>query len=632
MDPTRDDLNRRRGGSDPAPGDGPARRTASDRRAINRRRVRLGFLMLLPATLAAAAVVAASSSSPHAVPASSTLRALADGSAKAGRAAPDWSRAPVLRVGGRPRRSAYLRFRVPRGIRRATLWLYVTGGPRRVRVAALRVRGSVRPALASAGKRHVTGVVGRTTAGRIGRWISIDVSRAARTSGTVTLVLVSRSRRARLFSSREGGRPPRLVVQSGSGRPAAGGGATPPGAPATPSLPSGRLPAVVYAPAPPTRFVSPTGDDTGNCTRADPCLTLDRAYAVAALGETVEMAGGTYDTVAVRPDPRKGGSTCVSDPASGSCVVVMAAPGTTVSIRDLTVGVRSANSSALGLVLLSRATQRITSADTSLWSAGETALVGMSHRNYFMSGGSWVTINGGEVGPETTPDGTHPEVQRVYNTNPLVVPRHVRFEGIYFHDVNTTNSKAHVDCLQVENGTDLQIVGNRFERCGSVGLRMSYGSDSDQGPPTNVLIENNAFGDCADIPVSQCYYAAQLGVGHDVTVRNNSSTMSIQGPNSLGSGYDAFNVRYVGNAINGSFQPCGPGTFRHNVVTGSPCGGADRRVGAIGFVGAGRLDLRLSASSPAIDAGDPGDFPATDAAGAARPRGGGPDAGAYESH
>lgn len=626
MDPPQNRIDGSSGDRREGPGAGAGRRTSSGKAAIKRRRAKRTLLLLAPLSVAAAAIVAASSSSPQAVPASATVRPLADGSGRAGRSAPDWPRSPVLRVGGRPRRSAYLRFRVPRGTRSARLWLYVTGGPRRVPIAAVRVRGSTRRALTTAGRSNVSGTVGRTRSGRLRRWISIDVSAAARKPGVVTLVLVSGSRRARLFSSREGGRPPRLVLSAGLARGTAPGGG--PASPASPN-PSGALPAIVYAPAAPTRFVSPNGDDTGNCTRADPCLTLNRAYAIASLGETVEMAGGSYPSVSVQRYPPKDGSTCVSDPGSGSCVVVMAAPNSTVSIGDLTLGSSNRLPGPAGLLFLSTPGQRIVSSDTSLWQTAQTALVGMSHRNYFMSGGSWVTLNGGEVGPESTPDGTHPEIQRVYGTSQ--VPQNVRFENVYFHDITTTSRTAHVDCLQVENGTNMQIVRNRFERCGSVGLRMSFGVETEDGPPTNVLIENNAFGDCADIPVSQCYYSAQLGVGRNVTVRNNSSTMSIQGPNRSGynGGWDGINVRYVGNAINGTFEPCGPGYFSHNVVTGSPCGSGDRRVSSIGFLGSG--DMRLRAGSAAINAGDPRDFPAIDALGIARPRGGAPDAGAYES-
>ena len=48
---------------------------------------------------------------------------------------------------------------------------------------------------------------------------------------------------------------------------------------------------------------------------------------------------------------------------------------------------------------------------------------------------------------------------------------------------------------------------------------MSYGADGNASPPEHVLIEDNVFGRCANTPVSECYYSAQLGVGRHVVVR-----------------------------------------------------------------------------------------------------------------
>ena len=71
-------------------------------------------------------------------------------------------------------------------------------------------------------------------------------------------------------------------------------------------------------------------------------------------------------------------------------------------------------------------------------------------------------------------------------------------------------------------------------------------------------------------------------------------------------------------------------TYAHNVWTQGACGPTDRRVGSLGLVDPAHGDLRTGPGSPAIDAGDPASFPATDVTGAPRPRGRAPDAGAYE--
>jgi hypothetical protein len=77
-------------------------------------------------------------------------------------------------------------------------------------------------------------------------------------------------------------------------------------------------------------------------------------------------------------------------------------------------------------------------------------------------------------------------------------------------------------------------------------------------------------------------------------------------------------------------------TYRYNV--GRACSGLDKGVSpasssasqtaAFGWVNPAAYDFRLTASSAAINAGDPADAPATDHDGNAR--NGAPDAGAHE--
>jgi len=76
--------------------------------------------------------------------------------------------------------------------------------------------------------------------------------------------------------------------------------------------------------------------------------------------------------------------------------------------------------------------------------------------------------------------------------------------------------------------------------------------------------------------------------------------------------------------------------YRYNVlIGGSKCSSTDRSVpslAAAGFVAplARQPDLRLKPGSPAIDAGDPRNYPRTDIFGKRRPHGRAPDAGAAE--
>jgi hypothetical protein len=86
----------------------------------------------------------------------------------------------------------------------------------------------------------------------------------------------------------------------------------------------------------------------------------------------------------------------------------------------------------------------------------------------------------------------------------------------------------------------------------------------------------------------------------------------------------------VGNL--GVQDDCGNGgiAFSHNVWQGTTCGSSDRNVANLGFANPATLDLHLLAGSPAIDAGDPGNYPPADIDGQSRPIGGAPDAGADE--
>ncbi|MDP9365486.1 MAG: PQQ-dependent sugar dehydrogenase [Chloroflexota bacterium] len=128
-------------------------------------------------------------------------------------------------VGGRDTRiESYLRFDVPTGpdpIRRATLRLWVpdapgagtANGPAVVRAAN---RWSERTLSWDNRPAKVGAAV--DDAGQIdrGAWVEFDVTRVV-TGGPVTFALVSSSRDAVTFSSREGARPPELVIVTSEG-------------------------------------------------------------------------------------------------------------------------------------------------------------------------------------------------------------------------------------------------------------------------------------------------------------------------------------------------------------------------------------------------------------------------------
>ena len=69
--------------------------------------------------------------------------------------------------------------------------------------------------------------------------------------------------------------------------------------------------ALLVAPAAPAsasagaRYVAPSGSDSASCTRSAPCGSLERAYRLAAPGQTVRLASGTYSDTSLPLDPAK---------------------------------------------------------------------------------------------------------------------------------------------------------------------------------------------------------------------------------------------------------------------------------------------------------------------------------------
>jgi calcineurin-like phosphoesterase family protein len=143
---------------------------------------------------------------------------------------PDRRDAParVLRLGGRERWQALLRFRVPAAapITGATLRLWAQGAPTaRLAVHRLPTRHPWREGTVTFARlrrqeapNHVWNPLARAACGRscpAGRWIAVDVSAAVRRAGTVSFVLTSTGRRTLLVRGRvDRRRAPRLLLHT----------------------------------------------------------------------------------------------------------------------------------------------------------------------------------------------------------------------------------------------------------------------------------------------------------------------------------------------------------------------------------------------------------------------------------
>jgi hypothetical protein len=111
-----------------------------------------------------------------------------------------------------------------------------------------------------------------------------------------------------------------------------------------------------------------------------------------------------------------------------------------------------------------------------------------------------------------------------------------------------------------------------------------------------------------------------------VLIRNNSSLAPFVIFDREGPGP----VTLIANVAPGNPWECNDNVvYRYNVWTNVKCSATDRRA-PLGFRNPGQFDLRLKTGAGAIDRGDPKSFPATDIDRNRRPRGRGPDAGAFE--
>jgi hypothetical protein len=224
----------------------------------------------------------------------------------------------------------------------------------------------------------------------------------------------------------------------------------------------------------------------------------------------------------------------------------------------------------------------------------------------------------------------------------LVAGANHTIDNVLFHDAVYKTDGVHMECVYAIGVPGFTIRNSTFRDCAVMDLFFTYGSWWTPQPPSygNVTIENNVFAH-AEMENNGGWHYYSLYVGwvgpngasdplNGWVVRNNTFEQTARiSPDSATGG-----TRWVGNLGN---WDCATGvTYSHNV--GKKCGGTDKavspasstqsQIAPLGWVNPGALDFHLTPTSPAINAGDPADHPATDRDGV--PRDSTPDAGAYE--
>jgi hypothetical protein len=251
------------------------------------------------------------------------------------------------------------------------------------------------------------------------------------------------------------------------------------------------------------------------------------------------------------------------------------------------------------------------------------------NHGFWMQGPSSIAFIGGEVTCGVCP--FHPQLQAGAGDNRP--PRRILFDGVYFHDWQTTGAE-HTECLQIGAGDGITIRNSVFKNCGTANggrgatanLHISWFGN---GPVTrNIVVENNFFHRSGNL------YAIQAGDYANLDIRYNS----IVGPIVVAGGYgNGTPVELIGNVM--AFGDCqaprwGSGTiaplvYRYNVLDGGTCHSTDRNASS-GFINP-RTNLRLKPGAVAINHGNPSNYPRRDIEGDKRPKGRLPDAGADEA-
>jgi hypothetical protein len=190
-----------------------------------------------------------------------------------------------------------------------------------------------------------------------------------------------------------------------------------------------------------------------------------------------------------------------------------------------------------------------------------------------------------------------------------------------------------MECIALYGAQGVTIRRSRFDTCTLFGI---FSTPEPSQHFRDVVIENNVFTNSGGTHMStHLKIGSHGGSCTNFLIRNNTFIdEDVISDCGIREG-TATNIRWIANIFSEWAAPncfTGGHEFDYNVIErGRGCGRHDvvARNG-LGFVDRAALDLRLSPSSPAVDRGNPLEFPGTDIDGNPRPFGGAPDAGADE--
>jgi hypothetical protein len=375
------------------------------------------------------------------------------------------------------------------------------------------------------------------------------------------------------------------------------------------------------------RHLAPEGKDSNPCTASAPCASFARAYRVAAPGDVIEVAAGSYPAQTLPADPSK---------ESGAAVVFRPAEGATVALAAFTAGNNRSgvgpkhfelrDMRVAGLVVIRRGADDVTLRNVDAGTLGLTSTRG-------------VRLYGGDYGPW---------VNGVSHINACGDPgcfpaEDILIDGALFHDFTITDPAKHSECLMIWPGRRVTIRNSTFRNCTDFDVLVKPYNTGLVGLPGDITLENNFFDDPMPgaTATASCNPGCPRG-GNAIAITDGSleawSGVQIRYNSLLGGirvDTAVTGVTVTGNvarkdANSGCLRTV---TFAHNVWSGARCAPSDRTAALSNvFVdpSSSGFDLRLRLGSRAVAAGDTADHPKLDIKGRLRPVGFAPDAGAWQ--
>ena len=294
-------------------------------------------------------------------------------------------------------------------------------------------------------------------------------------------------------------------------------------------------------------YVSASGSDETYCTKTAPCRSFDLAYQLAAPGDVIEVAGGSYPSQTITAKPG----------AAPPYVVIREAPGAQVIVGDPRAEVNCIAFEGARYVTVKGFETTYTTVGGRRHQCGVSIGRGGAHHVTLESidagmiwfGADDVRVLGGDFGPAVDENtkiefGTdHP-------------PRNVLIDGAVIHDARS--HQEHPECVALWGGRGVTIRNTHFYNCETFHLWIVTSDKI-----SDVLIEGNTFTQPdASLAISSTVKVGdQGGTLENIVLRNNrvlvDEVFTLQGYDEGGVGDITVEGNRVAELITlGSRQDC----------------------------------------------------------------------------